>query len=167
MPLSLPRIAAALALAAACVAASVAMVSRDTVATLDYTVLDGSKHTTAHWQGRVVVVNFWATTCAACVKEMPQLAQTYQKFRGQGLEFLAVAMRGDPPAFVVDYAEAHRLPFPVAIDHLGSIAKGFGDTTVTPTTFVINKHGEVVKRYVGEPDFGQLERLIAQLLADA
>jgi protein-disulfide isomerase len=55
----------------------------------------------------------------------------------------------------------------VAIDHLGSIAKGFGDTTVTPTTFVINKRGEVVKRYVGEPDFGQLERLIAELLVDA
>ena len=167
MPLSLPRIAAALALATACVAASVALVSRETVATLDYTVLDGSKHTTAQWQGQVVVVNFWATTCAACVKEMPQLVETYQKYRGQGLGFLAVAMRGDPPAFVVDYAQVHRLPFPVAIDHLGTIAKGFGDTAVTPTTFVINKRGEVVKRYVGEPDFGQLERLIAQLLAEA
>lgn len=167
MTLSLPRTAAALALAAGCVAASVTMMSRDKVATLDYTALDGSKHTTAQWRGRVVVVNFWATTCATCVKEMPQLVETYHKYRGEGLEFLAVAMRGDPPAFVVDYAQAHQLPFPVAIDHLGSIAKGFGDTAVTPTTFVINKRGEVVKRYVGEPDFGQLERLIAQLLADA
>lgn len=167
MPLSLPRIAAALVLAAACAAASVALVSRERLATLDYTVLDGSKHTTARWQGRVVVVNFWATTCATCVKEMPQLVSTYRKYRGQGLEFLAVAMRGDPPAFVVDYAATHRLPFPVAIDHMGTLAKGFGDTAVTPTTFVINKRGEVVKRYVGEPDFAQLERLLAQLLAEA
>ena len=60
-----------------------------------------------------------------------------------------------------------QLPFKVAIDNTGAVAKAWGDVQLTPTTYVVNKRGEIVKRYVGEPDFAELHRLIEKLLAEA
>ncbi len=133
---------------------------------LPFTQLDGSKHTLAELKGKVTLINFWATSCSTCVKEMPQMVATYQKFQGQGLETLAIAMEYDPPAYVMQFAQSRQLPFRVAMDHSGDLAKGFGEVQLTPTTFVVNKKGEIVKRYVGEPDFAALHSLLAQLLVE-
>lgn len=133
---------------------------------LPFTQLDGSKHTLAELKGKVTIINFWATSCSTCVKEMPQVVATYQKFQGQGLETLAIAMEYDPPAYVMQFAQSRQLPFRVAIDHSGDLAKGFGEVQLTPTTFIVNKKGMIVKRYVGEPDFAALHGLLAQLLAE-
>ncbi len=130
-----------------------------------YTLLDGSRVTTEDLRGKVVLVNFWATSCVTCVKEMPQIAATHEKFRDRGFATIAVAMSYDPPAFVSRFAETRQLPFAVAIDNTGEIARGFGDVRLTPTTFLINKRGEIVKRYVGEPDFAALHVLVERLLA--
>ncbi len=134
---------------------------------LPFTQLDGSKHTLADFKGKVMIVNFWATSCSTCVKEMPQIVSTHQKFKAQGLETLAIAMEYDPPAYVMQFAQSRELPFRVAIDHSGDLAKGFGEVQLTPTTFVVNKKGQIVKRYVGEPDFAALHGLLAQLLAES
>lgn len=132
---------------------------------LPFTQLDGSAHRTAEFKGRVAIVNFWATSCTTCVKEMPQMVATHRRFAAQGLEFLAVAMSYDPPAYVMQFAQTRQLPFRVAIDHDGSIAKGFGDVQLTPTTFVIDRRGQIAKRYIGEPDFAAFHELLAKLLA--
>lgn len=131
-----------------------------------YTRLDGSQHRTAELKGKVALINFWATSCSTCIKEMPQLVATHQKFKAQGLETLAVAMKYDPPAYVMQFVQSRQLPFVVAMDHTGDVAKAFGSVQLTPTTFVVNKKGEIVKRYVGEPDFAALHTLLAQLLAE-
>jgi peroxiredoxin len=75
-------------------------------------------------------------------------------------------MAYDPPAYVANFAQTRKLPFGVAIDNTGAIAKGFGDIKLTPTTFLINKRGEIVKRYVGAPDFEALHSLVEKLLAE-
>ncbi len=133
---------------------------------IDYVLLDGSHGTSSQWGGKVMLVNFWATSCATCVKEMPQVIATHEKFKAQGFDTLAVAMSYDPPAFVARFAETRKLPFGVAIDNTGAIAQAFGRVQLTPTTLLINKRGEIVKRYVGEPDFTALHVLIAGLLAE-
>ena len=131
---------------------------------LAYTRLDGSPANTAALQGQVVMVNFWATTCAVCVAEMPQLVATHNMFSARGLQTLAVAMRHDPPAYVVDFAQRKKLPFTVVIDNTGSVARGYGDIQGTPTTLLINKQGVIVKRYVGAPDFQELRQRLDGLL---
>ena len=113
---------------------------------------------------KVVMVNFWATDCSTCVKEMPQMVETYNKFKAQGLEFVAVAMKYDPPNYVINFTETRKLPFVVALDSGGDIARSFGQVTLTPTTFVIDKHGRIIKRYVGEPDFAALHLLLEKAL---
>lgn len=141
--------------------------ARDTAPHVDYVLLNGDKASSAAWAGKVMLVNFWATSCATCVKEMPQIVATHQKFSGRGFDTLAVAMSYDPPAFVARFAETRQLPFGVAIDNTGAVAQAFGPVQMTPTTFLINKRGEIVKRYVGEPDFAALHGLIEKLLAEA
>lgn len=132
-----------------------------------FVLLDGSKQTTADLKGKVTLVNFWATSCTTCVAEMPHIVETYEKYKGQGYDTVAVAMSYDPPAYVVNYAETRKLPFKVAIDNTGAVAQAWGDVKLTPTTYIVNRKGEIVKRYVGQPDFAELHRLIERLLAEA
>jgi len=75
-------------------------------------------------------------------------------------------MEYDPPAYVAQFAQSRQLPFRVAIDHDGRLAQAFGPVQFTPTTFVVNRRGEVVKRYVGEPDFAALHQLLDKLLKE-
>ena len=135
---------------------------------VNYVLLDGSKHSSAQaWTGKVMLVNFWATSCTTCVKEMPNVIATHQKYKDKGFDTLAVAMSYDPPAYVANYAETRQLPFGVAMDSTGEIARSFGKVQLTPTTFLINKRGEIVKRFVGEPDFAALHGTIEKLLAES
>ena len=131
-----------------------------------FVLLDGTQKSTADLKGKVTLVNFWATSCVTCVGEMPKVIATYDKYHGKGYDTLAVAMSYDPPSYVVNYAQTRKLPFQVAIDNTGAVAKAWGDVQLTPTTFLVNKRGEIVKRYVGEPNFGELHLLIEKLLAE-
>jgi len=132
-----------------------------------FVLLDGSSRTTADLKGKVTLVNFWATSCVTCVAEMPKMVDTYNRYHGQGYEHMAVAMSYDPPSYVVNYAATRKLPFQVAIDNTGKVAKAWGEVQLTPTSYVVNKKGEIVKRYVGEPDFAELHLLIEKLLAQS
>jgi peroxiredoxin len=68
---------------------------------------------------------------------------------------------------VVNFAQTRQLPFKVAIDNTGAVARAWGDVQLTPTTFLVNKQGEIVKRFVGTPDFDQLHQLIDKLLSES
>lgn len=112
-------------------------------------------------------MNFWATSCTTCVAEMPELIATYNKYKARGFDTVAVAMSYDPPSYVVNFAQTRQLPFKVAIDNTGGVAKAWGDIQLTPTTFLVNKRGEIVKRYVGAPNFPELHQLLEKLLAES
>jgi len=128
--------------------------------------LAGETITTGGLRGKVVLVNFWATDCVTCVKEMPDMVRTYNRYRDRGFEFIAVAMKHDPPHYVVKYAETNRLPFTVALDPLGELAQAFGNVKLTPTTFVIDRHGNVVLKITGEADFARLNALLEEKLKE-
>ncbi len=132
----------------------------------DYTLLDGTRRNSGALLGQVWMVNFWATSCAVCVKGMPQLAATHRLFASQGLQTLAVAMQYDAPALVADFSEKRQLPFGVVIDNTGAVARAFGDVKGTPTTLLISRTSRIVWRHEGEPPLTQLQARIAQLLAE-
>ncbi len=132
-----------------------------------FVLLDGSTRTTQDLRGKVALINFWATSCTTCVAEMPQIVTTHDKYKDRGYETIAVAMQYDPPSYVVNFAETRKLPFKVAIDNTGAVAKAWGDVKLTPTTYIVNKRGEIVKKYVGAPNFDELHKLIEKLLAEA
>jgi len=134
---------------------------------VDYVSIKGEHTSQAAMQGKVVLVNFWATSCSGCVAEMPKLVDTWGKYHSQGFETVAVAMSYDEPNYVAAFTNAKQLPFFVALDSSGDLAKQFGEVTMTPTSFLIDKHGHIVQRYLGEPDIGQLQALIEQKLKEA
>ncbi|MGN6232872.1 MAG: TlpA disulfide reductase family protein [Trinickia sp.] len=158
--------------ALACVAAAIAIAGYFTfgrsqqVPAATFTLLSGQKVSTADLKGKVYLVNFWATDCETCIKEMPQMVDTYNRFKGRGLEFVAVAMQYDAPMYVVNYTQTRKLPFKVAMDD-GTAAKQFGNVQMTPTTFVVDKNGKILKRYVGEPQFAELDQLLQKALGAA
>lgn len=131
-----------------------------------FVLLDGSRQSTADLRGKVTLVNFWATSCTTCVAEMPEIIDTHKKYNSRGFDTLAVAMSYDPPSYVVNFAQTRKLPFKVAIDNTGAVAKAWGDVRLTPTTYIVNKRGEIVKTYVGAPNFPELHQLIEKLLAE-
>ncbi|HEX4842621.1 MAG TPA: redoxin domain-containing protein [Limnobacter sp.] len=131
-----------------------------------YTTIKGQTIEPNDYQGDVMLVNFWATSCTTCVKEMPEIVDTYNKYKAQGFRTVAVAMSYDRPDYVVNFAETRQLPFDVALDVNGEIARAFDDVKITPTTYIINRRGEIIKTYVGEPDFAALHQLIEQSLAE-
>lgn len=132
-----------------------------------FVLLDGTTLTSRQLQGKVTLVNFWATSCTTCVAEMPELMSTHNKYKTRGYETVAVAMSYDPPSYVVNFAQTRQLPFKVAIDNTGSVARAWGDVQLTPTTFLVNKQGEIVKRFVGTPNFDELHQLIEKLLSES
>jgi peroxiredoxin len=115
-------------------------------------------------QGKVAVVSFWATWCPECVKETPRMVEAHRRFAPRGYETIAVAVR-DQPARVQEFASRRALPYKVVMDLDGSIAREFGNVRVTPTTFVIGRDGRVLRRYVGEPNWQEFDRLVERALA--
>jgi peroxiredoxin len=135
-------------------------------AAFDYTLLDGVPRHSSALRGQVVLVNFWATTCAICVREMPRFVATHRQFGPRGLQTLAVAVKEDPPALVANYAQSRALPFGVAIDNTGAIASAFGGIRGTPTSLLLDRSGRIVWRHEGEPDFDALHTRLAALLGE-
>ncbi len=131
-----------------------------------YTTLDGQSARLGALKGKVVLVNFWATTCTTCVAEMPKLVETHSKFASRGFETVAIAMNYDPPEYVRNYAARSGLPFTVALDTTGEAAKSFEEVRLTPTTFIIDRQGRIVQKFLGEPDFPKLHALLDKLLAE-
>lgn len=131
----------------------------------DYTLLDGSRASSRDLRGRVVLVSFWATSCAPCVRAMPQQVETFRRYQARGLQTLAVAMRHDAPARVAEFAQRRELPFAVVIDNTGAIAAAFGDVQSTPTAFLIGADGMLIQRYDGEIKVEALHRQLDKLLA--
>jgi peroxiredoxin len=139
---------------------------QDSAPEVRFATLSGRSFATSDLRGKVVLVNFWATSCVVCVKEMPRMVETYKKYAPRGYEMVAVAMSYDHPNQVAEFATSRGLPFPVALDTDGAIAKSFGNIRVTPTTFVLDKRGRVLKQYLGEPDWAEFHGLLDKALGD-
>lgn len=145
--------------------AALSLFKKESAPAVSFRTLNGEQIALESLRGKVVMVNFWATSCSTCVQEMPEMVETYKKYSDRGLEFIAVAMSYDPPNYVLNYAESRQLPFKVALDTDGQAAKSFGDVKLTPTTFVIGKDGTILKRYVGIPEFASMHQLLEKALA--
>jgi len=129
-----------------------------------FTTIQGKNIKLAALQGKVVLVNFWATDCPGCIAEMPKLVDTYKQYHDRGFEIVAVAMSYDPPSQVLNYTTQKALPFPVMHDGFGEIATRFNDVNLTPTTFVIDKQGHIISHVVGELDFAALHAMLDKQL---
>jgi peroxiredoxin len=162
---SIGRVLAALVIAVLASTAYLTLGRTETVPDATFTLISGQKLTTVELRGKVYLVHFWATSCATCIKEMPQMIQTYNRFSGEHFDFIAVAMSYDPPLYVTNYTATHHLPFKVVMDADGSLARQFHNVQLTPTTYLIDRKGRILKRILGEADIPALHRMIEEALS--
>ena len=160
------KIAAAVAVLVLAVAGFFVFTQKPAAPDVAFSTLQGQSFRTADLRGKVVLVNFWATTCTSCIKEMPALKATQERFEARGYQTVAVAMDYDPPAQVAAFVERSSLPFTFVLDRDGSIARGFEGVRLTPTSYVLDRRGQIVQKILGEPDFDKLHGLLEQLLAE-
>ena len=127
---------------------------------LTFTTMEGKQILLSDLRGKIVLINFWATSCGICLAEMPDLIQTYQQYRKRGFEVIAVAMHYDQPGDIKAYVRKQGMPFPVVFDSDGSLAREFEQVSVTPTTFIIDRSGRRISKTLGIIDFGKLRAFL-------
>ncbi len=127
--------------------------------------VDGQMHSIDEWNGKVIVLNFWATWCPPCVREIPALQQLYETYRARGLVVVGVAL--DTPQQVIDFIDPRGVEYPVLIaDQDGpALTRRYGNRlTVLPYTVVIDRQGNIVYRHRSEITFEQAKEVIEPLL---
>ncbi len=129
-----------------------------------FTTITGQKIALKDLRGRPVIVTCWATDCASCIEEIPDLIDLYTRYHASGLEMIAVAMSYDPPNHVIDMTKAKQLPYNVALDLSSEHAQSFGGVMFTPSTFLIAPDGSVVKKQIGLFDMAKMKTNIESLL---
>jgi peroxiredoxin len=151
-------------LAIAAIAAVASLTLTRPAPEVKFSALSGETFTTSELRGKVVLVTFWATYCGPCIQEMPKVVNAHRKFSARGYETVAVAVKRDDPARVAQFTASHALPFKVALDSSGELAREFGNVRITPTAFLIDKNGKVLRRYVAEPNWVELHQLVEREL---
>lgn len=160
------KLIVAVAVLAIAAGAALGVQQRHAVPRAQFVALSGGNFSVADLRGKVLLVNFWATSCVGCVAEMPKLVEAWRRYAPRGYETVAVAMAYDHPNAVAEFARQRALPFRVALDPGGDVARAFGNVTVTPTTYLLDRHGHIVAKYVGEPDWTEFQAQIERTLAE-
>ena len=136
----------------------------NSVKNLNLITINGEKITSQQLLGKITLINFWATDCPGCINEMPGLIETYNQYKDQGLEVIAVAMYYDPPSRVISFTKNNNLPFPVVLDTNKEIINKFNNVKLTPTSIILNKNGYVINTIIGEIDFNEFNKNLINLL---
>ncbi len=126
--------------------------------------LQGVQYELNDFKGKVVFLKFWTTDCTTCVAQMPDNIAYQEEYGPQGFEVIAIALKHDPIEYVRNFSTSRQLPFIVASDTNGEIAQAFGNVRMTPTAFLIDKNGRIVKRYLGPYDKDSFKQTLDKAL---
>lgn len=126
--------------------------------------LDGREISLADLKGKVVLLNFWATWCPPCVREIPRLVRVADKYRDQGLVVLGVNTTfQDDQAKVTQFVREQGITYPILLDVTGEVGQKY-TSRLMPTTYIIDQAGKIVHTKVGEVDEQTLEEQVLALL---
>jgi peroxiredoxin len=127
-------------------------------------LIDGNKLSLSSLKGKPVLITFWATSCPGCIKEMPHLIELYNELHSKGLEIIGIAMPDDRPDYVMEMVKRKKIPYLIAFDLKGEAVNAFGKVSLTPTTFLIDDNGKIVKKKIGEMNMTIWKKRIEQIL---
>jgi cytochrome c-type biogenesis protein len=127
------------------------------------TNIDGQSVNLLDLRGRVVLINFWGTWCAPCIREMPDLQQVYEDYQDRGFVILALATEGDTREEVLNFRAEHELSFPLIVDTDDLINDEYGVIT-RPSTFILDQEGVIVFRNYGPVVASQVSEILDGLL---
>lgn len=126
--------------------------------------LSGKPQALAQWKGKPLLVNFWASWCAPCVQEMPELSALAAKDGGKRFNVIGIGI--DSPSNLVQFTHKTKVSYPLYVGGMGAtdLARGLGnDKGGLPYTVLIGADGKVIKTYLGKLKFDQLRADLARL----
>ncbi len=124
---------------------------------------DGKKVTLSELRGQVVLLNFWATWCGPCVKEIPAFLDVYKEYKSKGFEIVGISLDRGGWKQVTPFVKRMNITYPVVIGD-GKLVEAYGNFYGIPTTFLIDKNGNIVTRHIGLMTKAQLEEHLDKLL---
>jgi thiol-disulfide isomerase/thioredoxin len=130
---------------------------------LALTDIDGKPHRLAEWNGKLVLINFWATWCGPCRQEMPMLAKAQQRYAARGAQVIGIAE--DDPAAVRAYLKTMSLDYPILFggEHASFPSLNFGNTReLLPYSVLIGRDGVIVKRKLGAFSEAELDSWLSE-----
>jgi thiol-disulfide isomerase/thioredoxin len=118
-------------------------------------------------QGKVVVVNFWASWCSPCRAEAPAMEQLYGENKAKGVEFVGVDIK-DTDAAAKAFIRSYKLTYPSITDPQGKITLDFRSVSpgAVPTTLILDRRGRIAVQHTGSIDYTTLAPLISQVVAE-
>jgi len=122
----------------------------------------GPPVTLAALRGKAVVINFWASSCGPCKKEMPRLQSAAERWAGKGATVVCIDTV-DSRGAAKDFARKHGVTYAIGYDDVGEIASRYG-VAFTPTTFFVDRRGRIVKRVLGPVPSSELDTQIRRAL---
>ena len=125
--------------------------------------LEGKSVRLSDFKGKVVVLNFWATWCSPCREEIPDLVSLQKEYAARGLVVLGVSMDEGDPARVASFAKKFGINYPLVMGD-AKTAEAYGGIQVLPTTFIIDRKGNVVDGLQGATDRAGFEKKIKPVL---
>jgi cytochrome c biogenesis protein CcmG/thiol:disulfide interchange protein DsbE len=128
-----------------------------------FSSLEGKTVAMKDLANKVVVVDFWATWCAPCREEIPQLNKLYSELKGKGFEIVGISMDTDGTDAVKEFARELRIQYPIVMGDEKD-TEAFGGIIGLPTTFIIDRKGNIAKKYIGLPPAADMERVIRELV---
>lgn len=124
-----------------------------TVAQLNFSLPDltDKPQSAEQWRGKILIINFWATWCPPCLKEIPEFIKLQDEYKDKGVQFVGIAIEDKQP--VQDYLKRIKINYPVLIGGEGAtmLAQQWGNVINTvPFTVIVNQQGQIVHRQLGE-----------------
>jgi thiol-disulfide isomerase/thioredoxin len=125
---------------------------------------DGNPVSSAQFKGKVVVLDFWATWCTPCKAEIPGYIELQKKYGADGLVFVGVSVDRDGAQIVKKFIREHGINYPVVLAGDSDIQSAYGDISMIPTTFIIDREGQIRDKKVGKEDAAVYEKQILAVL---
>lgn len=135
------------------------------VPSLTLETLEGNSIELAQQDGRVLVINFWATWCPPCREEIPDLKTLHSDLRSKGLTVIGVALDRQGREVVEPYVQEQAINYPIVIDAEETVEAEFGPIRGLPTTVVVNPDGQITKRVYGRFPTEQMESTLREMIA--
>lgn len=125
--------------------------------------IDGKTIKLSDYKGKILILNFFATWCRPCREEIPDFVKFYKEYKDKGVEILGVSVVGSKEKNVKDLIKKMKINYSVSMSD-GKIEKLFGGIRFVPTTFIIDKKGNIVKKRIGMMNQEELKKIVEEII---